>query len=85
MILNNGTYNGVRILKPATVDLIFENFNARFPGDNHGLGFELDQYYWGGPMAGPETAGHTGYTGTTMVIDRRESNINAMNVRGADR
>jgi CubicO group peptidase (beta-lactamase class C family) len=72
MIANNGTYNGVRILQPSTVDLIFYNFNTAFPGDAHGLGFELDQYYWSGPMASLQTAGHTGYTGTTMAIDRRE-------------
>lgn len=51
MILNNGTYGGVRILSPEVVGLIFHNFNARFPGDEHGLGFDLDQYYTAGPMA----------------------------------
>ena len=29
MILNNGSYNGVKVLEPWTVDLIFENFNER--------------------------------------------------------
>lgn len=70
MILNNGTYGGRRYLSQDAVDMIFHNYNKRFPGDNHGLGFELDQYYTAGPMAGPETASHTGYTGTTLVIDR---------------
>ncbi|CAN6603215.1 hypothetical protein TRVA0_002S02366 [Trichomonascus vanleenenianus] len=70
MILNNGTYNGQQILKPETVDLIFHNYNTNFPGDDHGLGFELNQYYWSGPMANEECAGHTGFTGTTMAIDR---------------
>lgn len=70
MVLNNGTYGNVQILQPSTVDLIFHNFNTNFPGDEHGLGFELDQYYWSGPMASLECAGHTGYTGTTMAIDR---------------
>ncbi|KAF9003435.1 beta-lactamase/transpeptidase-like protein [Cyathus striatus] len=70
MILNNGTYGGVRILKSETVDLIFHNYNTAFPGNAHGLGFELDQYYWSGPMASLQTAGHTGFTGTSMVIDR---------------
>ncbi|KAF5383292.1 hypothetical protein D9615_005025 [Tricholomella constricta] len=70
MILNNGTYNGVRVLQPSTVDLIFHNYNARFPGNAHGLGFELNEYYWAGPMQSLQTAGHTGYTGTTMAIDR---------------
>ncbi|EAW13288.1 serine hydrolase domain-containing protein [Aspergillus clavatus NRRL 1] len=70
MILNNGTYGGHRILSPEVVDLIFHNFNERFPGDEHGLGFELNQYYTAGPMASLQTAGHTGFTGTTLVIDR---------------
>ncbi|KAG6868643.1 hypothetical protein C0993_012687 [Termitomyces sp. T159_Od127] len=72
MILNNGTYNGVKILEASTVDLIFHDYNgAKFPGNNHGLGFELNQYYWSGAMQSLQTAGHTGFTGTTMVIDRR--------------
>lgn len=71
MILNNGTYLGNRILSEKAVNLIFTNFNARFPGDAHGLGFELDQYYTVGPLASMFTASHTGFTGTTLVIDRR--------------
>ncbi|KAH8690316.1 putative beta-lactamase [Talaromyces proteolyticus] len=70
MILNNGTYMGNRILSEEAVNLIFTNFNARFPGNAHGLGFELDQYYTAGPMASMLTASHTGFTGTTLVIDR---------------
>lgn len=70
MILNNGSYGGKRYLKRETVDLIFHNFNERFPGDAHGLGFELNQTYWAGPMASMQTAGHTGFTGTTLAIDR---------------
>ncbi|KAJ9150901.1 Beta-lactamase [Pleurostoma richardsiae] len=75
MILNNGTYGGIRILSPAAVDLIFTNFNARFPGDDHGAGFELNQYYTAGPMANPLAASHTGYTGTTLVIDRASDTL----------
>ncbi|TVY29353.1 UPF0214 protein [Lachnellula hyalina] len=70
MILNNGTYGGIRILSQDVVDLIFYNFNTAFPGEEHGLGFELNQYYTAGPMASLLTASHTGYTGTTLVIDR---------------
>jgi CubicO group peptidase (beta-lactamase class C family) len=70
MILNNGTYAGQRILSQTAVDLIFTNFNARFPGDARSLGFELDQYSTAGPMASLQTASHTGFTGTTLVMDR---------------
>ncbi|BDD61436.1 hypothetical protein MAP00_006480 [Monascus purpureus] len=70
MILNNGTYNGIQILKPETIELMFTNFNVDFPGDEHSIGFELNQYYFSGPMASMQTGGHTGFTGTTIVIDR---------------
>ena len=76
MILNNGTYNGKRILTKASVDLIFTNFNARFSsGAYHGAGFELNQYYTAGPMANMLAASHTGYTGTTLVIDRASNTL----------
>jgi len=74
MILNNGIYNGVQILQPSTVDMIFHNFNTAFPENPHGLGFELDQSYWSGGMHSLQTVGHTGFTGTSMAIDR-SSNI----------
>ncbi|KAH8812484.1 putative beta-lactamase [Xylogone sp. PMI_703] len=70
MILNNGTYGGHRILSQEVVDLIFTNFNTKFPGNEHGLGFELNQYYTAGPMRSLLTASHTGFTGTSLVIDR---------------
>ncbi|HEY5249543.1 MAG TPA: serine hydrolase, partial [Dermatophilaceae bacterium] len=37
----------------------------------HGLGFELDQRWYMGGLSSPTTAGHTGYTGTSIVIDTR--------------
>jgi CubicO group peptidase (beta-lactamase class C family) len=72
MILNNGTYGGQTILSQDAVDLIFFNFNARFDdiNDDHGAGFELDQYYTAGPLYSLLTASHTGFTGTSIVIDR---------------
>lgn len=75
MILNNGTYGGERILSPQAVDLIFKNFNTKFPTDSHGFGFELNQYYTSGPMANPLAASHTGFTGTSMVIDRDSNTL----------
>ncbi|KAK7042970.1 hypothetical protein VNI00_008707 [Paramarasmius palmivorus] len=70
MILNNGTYSGKTILQPESIDHIFTNYNTKFPNDAHGLGFELNQTYWAGPMRSLQTAGHTGFTGTSMAIDR---------------
>lgn len=68
-ILNGGTYQGRRILRPDTVESMLTNYNQRFPDDAHGLGFELDQPWYMGALSSPVTAGHTGFTGTTLVID----------------
>jgi CubicO group peptidase (beta-lactamase class C family) len=68
-ILNGGSYRGQRILRPETVHSMLTNYNQAFPGNEHGLGFELDQLWYMGALASPVSAGHTGYTGTTLVID----------------
>lgn len=68
-LLNGGSYGGCRILEPESVELMFTDFNTAFPGDEHGLGFELYQHWYMGAMATPRTAGHTGFTGTSLVLD----------------
>lgn len=68
-MINGGTYDGRRILRPSTVQQMITNENAQFPGDDHGLGFELDQRWYMGGLSSLRTAGHTGYTGTSLVID----------------
>ncbi|KAJ5435998.1 Beta-lactamase-related protein [Penicillium cf. griseofulvum] len=78
MILNNGTYGGKQILKPKTVDLMFTDFNTAFPGNEHSIGFELNQNYFSGPMANMLAGGHTGFTGTTLVVDRASDTFMVM-------
>ncbi|MFD3307047.1 serine hydrolase [Streptomyces sp. NPDC058694] len=68
-LLNGGVYGRARILEPESVELMFTDFNTAFPGDEHGLGFELYQHWYMGAMATPRTAGHTGFTGTSLVLD----------------
>ncbi|WP_233557751.1 serine hydrolase [Tessaracoccus antarcticus] len=68
-MLNGGTYDGARILEPESVQAMVTDENAAFPGDAHGLGFELNQLWYMSGVSGPRTAGHTGYTGTSLVID----------------
>lgn len=68
-LLNGGTYAGHRILEKDSVRRLITDVNGAFPGDAHGLGFELDQDWYMGALSGPRTAGHTGYTGTSIVID----------------
>ncbi len=68
-LLNGGTYAGERILSRWSVEALITNVNGAFPGDDHGLGFELNQRWYMDRLSGPRTAGHTGYTGTSIVID----------------
>lgn len=68
-LLNGGAYGRARILRPASVELMFTDLNTDFPGAGHGPGFELYQHWYMGAMATPRTAGHTGFTGTALVLD----------------
>jgi CubicO group peptidase (beta-lactamase class C family) len=68
-LLNGGTYGGHRILSEDSVEKMTTNENTAFAGNAHGLGFELDQRWYMGGLSSPTTAGHTGYTGTSIVID----------------
>lgn len=71
-LLNGGEYRGVRILREATVREALVNYNARLkpsPGNARGLGFQLNTHSYMGPLASPVTFGHTGYTGTSVVLD----------------
>jgi CubicO group peptidase (beta-lactamase class C family) len=69
MILDGGRYGHVRVLQDSSVRDIFTNFNQKFPNNSHGIGFELNQRFYMGGLSSPVTAGHTGYTGTDVVID----------------
>lgn len=68
-VLDGGRYGRTRILEPDSVRSLLTNFNTAFPGDDHGLGFELNQHWYMDGLTSPVTAGHTGYTGTSLVID----------------
>jgi len=74
MILNKGTYGGTQYFKPETVDL----FTAKQSNvSRRGLGFdrwdpEVSKKY-PSELAGPETFGHTGYTGTCFWVDTKRN------------
>lgn len=74
-ILNGGEYRGARVLRTDTVRQMISDNNASHPGQPHGLGFELDQMFYMGGLSSPATAGHTGFTGTSLVIDFRSRSI----------
>ncbi|MFC8438553.1 serine hydrolase domain-containing protein [Streptomyces griseoincarnatus] len=60
-LLAGGSYGPARVLGPDHVDLML-----RPPG----LGFAVDQPYFMGALAGHGAAGHSGFTGTSLVLDR---------------
>ncbi|GHC66598.1 esterase [Streptomyces flavofungini] len=59
-LLNGGTYGAARILGSDSVDLMLAA---------PGLGFGVDQAWFMGELAGRGAAGHTGFTGTSLVLD----------------
>ncbi|MFG3202002.1 serine hydrolase domain-containing protein [Streptomyces sp. NPDC048192] len=59
-LLAGGSYGPARILGPDFVELLFTP---------PGLGFTVDQPWFMGELAGHGAAGHTGFTGTSLVVD----------------
>jgi CubicO group peptidase (beta-lactamase class C family) len=70
MILNGGRYGGAEILSESTARLVFTDENAGM-GESaaRGLGWQLGQRWYMDAMSSPVTVGHTGYTGTSIVLD----------------
>jgi CubicO group peptidase (beta-lactamase class C family) len=60
-LLAGGSYGPARILGPDFVELLLTP---------PGLGFAIDQPWFMGELAGRGAAGHTGFTGTSLVLDR---------------
>lgn len=70
MVLNKGEFKGKRILSPLAVERMTSVYpEVAFAG--RGLGWDLDSSYStnGGDLFGPDSFGHTGYTGTSIWID----------------
>ncbi|QHA09596.1 serine hydrolase [Streptomyces broussonetiae] len=61
-LLAGGSYGPARILGPDFVELLLTP---------PGLGFTVDQPWFMGALAGNGAAGHTGFTGTSLVLDPR--------------
>ena len=60
---------GAPILKAETLQLMEQNQNPGLRDGARGLGFDLDAPHFMGELAGPHTIGHTGFTGTSIVIN----------------
>lgn len=76
MILNDGVYNGKRILSKASVDLLFtpqveEKNGISLNNEIRTIGWIMGGSYPScGDLASKKTIHHTGYTGTNIFIDR---------------
>ncbi|MGN9778067.1 serine hydrolase [Micromonospora sp. H33] len=72
-LLNGGEYRGRRILQADTVRAMLVNYNApleqAYPESDRGLGFELNKHWYMMGLSSPVAFGHTGFTGTSIVID----------------
>ena len=71
MILNSGTYNGVRILAPLTVAEMTRPRIVSSAGNTRGLGWDINTSYSTnrGELFPLGSFGHTGFTGTSLWID----------------
>ncbi|WP_210365797.1 serine hydrolase domain-containing protein [Bacillus sp. REN3] len=75
MYLNDGRYGNVQLLRPETVRMLVKNQIPEFPGNDHGLGWELAQGWFMDALSEGSTLGHTGYTGTSIVVNRNNGTI----------
>ncbi|MFF5052904.1 serine hydrolase domain-containing protein [Micromonospora sp. NPDC000663] len=78
LLLDGGVYGGQRLLAESTVRLMLTNANAGLPAvdaerpgrtSDHGLGVVLNQPWFMGRISRPTAFGHTGFTGTSLVVD----------------
>jgi CubicO group peptidase (beta-lactamase class C family) len=79
MLLGAGEYRGKRLLDVATVRRMLTNANSGLPAapdsehptrtSAHGLGLALNQPWFMGKLSSSRTFGHTGFTGTSLVVD----------------
>jgi CubicO group peptidase (beta-lactamase class C family) len=79
-LLAGGARSGRRILSAATVRSMLTNHNRGLPAydperpgrpADHGLGVTLRQPWFMGRLSAPGTFGHTGFTGTSLLVDPR--------------
>ncbi len=70
MMLNDGAVDGRRLLAPATVRTM-TSAPVGFESFGRALGWDLSSSFASnqGDLFGTRTYGHTGYTGTSMVLD----------------
>lgn len=76
MLLNGGRYGTVRILEHATVQaMMTERVAGLGTTARRGLGPEMAARFYHDAMTSPHSAGHTGFAGTSLVIDPHTDTI----------
>ncbi|MDQ0366535.1 serine hydrolase domain-containing protein [Catenuloplanes indicus] len=78
VLLDGGTYRGTRLLSTSIVARMLTNANAGVPlapGErpgrtaDYGLGVVMNQPWFMGSLSSPGAFGHTGFTGTSLLVD----------------
>jgi serine-type D-Ala-D-Ala carboxypeptidase len=70
MILNQGMYKGKSILSARSISDM-EAIYVSNSGESYGLGWIINAPYFMGELASEKTIGHTGFTGTSMLLNLR--------------
>ncbi|SES38766.1 serine hydrolase domain-containing protein [Salipaludibacillus aurantiacus] len=74
-ILNGGFYDQARILNEETITEMLSNQITTESHLAQGLGWNLSRDWFMGELSSPVAAGHTGFTGTSFVIDPNTETI----------
>lgn len=72
MLLGGGTLDGIRILSPQTIAMMTRPYVVSETGDTRGLGWDINTSFSSnrGELFPLGSYGHTGFTGTSIWIDR---------------
>jgi len=68
MLLGYGTFKGKRVLEANSI-MELKALQSGFPDESFGLGWMINRPYFMGLLANNDSFGHTGFTGTSMIIN----------------
>lgn len=69
MLANGGRYGRTRLLSEKSVRAVLTDYSAPLGASPRGLGWQVDQRFYMDALTTSVTAGHTGYAGTSLVVD----------------
>ncbi len=68
MLLGYGTFKGKRVLEANSI-MELKALQSGLPDESFGLGWMINRPYFMGLLANNDSFGHTGFTGTSMIIN----------------